>query len=227
MSPMSRRKLEGVLLDIDGTLIDSNGWHADSWSDTFRESGMDIPADRVRPLIGMGGDKLLPKLTGIDAESDQGKALSERRAVIFHERYVPKLRLTRGARALVDRLRKEGLRLVIATSAKDDELRVMLRQVGLEDLLHRKTSSDDADNSKPDPDIVIAALEKAALTPEAVILLGDTPYDIEAAKQASVDSVALLTGGWDADALQGAVAIYEDPEDVLRHFTASPFACVT
>ena len=226
MRPMSRRKLAGVLLDVDGTLIDSNGWHADSWSDAFREFGMDISADRVRPLIGMGGDKLLPKLTGIDAESDQGKALSERRAEIFRERYVPKLRLTRGARALVDRLRKEGLRLVIATSAQDDELRVMLRQVGLEDLLERKTSSDDAEKSKPDPDIVMAALEKAALKPEAAILLGDTPYDIEAARHASVDSVALLTGGWDADALQGAVAIYEDPEDVLRHFTASPFASV-
>lgn len=223
---MSRRKLEGVLLDVDGTLIDSNGYHADSWSDAFREFGMDIPPDRVRPLIGMGGDKLLPKLTGIDAESEQGKALSKRRAEIFRERYVPKLRLTRGARALVDRLRKEGLRLVIATSAREEELRVMLRQVGLEDLLERKTSSDDAESSKPDPDIVLAALQKAALKPQAAILLGDTPYDVAAARHASVDSVALLTGGWDAEALHGAVAIYEDPEDVLRHFTASPFSCV-
>ena len=226
MSPMRHRKLEGVLLDVDGTLIDSNGAHAESWSDTFREFGMNISAHRVRPLIGMGGDKLLPQLTGIDADSDQGKALSERRAAIFREHYVPKLRLTRGARELVDRLRQEGLRLVIATSAMEEELRVMLRQVGLEDLLERKTSSDDADNSKPDPDIIVAALEKASLRPDAAILLGDTPYDIDAAQRASVETVALLTGGWDADALQDAVAIYEDPADVLRHFTASPFACV-
>lgn len=226
MSPMRRRKLEGVLLDVDGTLIDSNGAHARSWSDTFREFGYDIPAERVRPLIGKGGDKLLPELTGVEADSARGKALTERRAEIFKSCYVPSLRQTRGARALVDRLRKEGLRLVVATSANEDELRPMLEQVGLEALLERKTSSDDADNSKPDPDIIVAALKKAGLAPDAAILLGDTPYDIEAARRASVDTVALLSGGWDADALHDAVAIYEDPEDVLRHFTASPFASV-
>ena len=223
---MGRRKLEGVLLDVDGTLIDSNGAHAQSWSDTFREFGYDIPAERVRPLIGKGGDKLLPELTGVEADSQRGKELTERRAEIFKERYVPTLRQTRGARALIDRLRKEGLRLIIATSANEDELHTMLHQVGLEDLLAKKTSSDDAESSKPDPDIIVAALEKGGLTSQAAILLGDTPYDIEAARRASVDTVALLSGGWDADALHDAVAIYEDPEDLLRHFTASPFASV-
>ena len=226
MSPMRRRKLEGVLLDVDGTLIESNAAHAQSWSVTFREFGYDIPAERVRPLIGKGGDKLLPELTGVEADSERGKALTDRRAEIFKEDYIPRLRQTPGARALVDRLRKEGLRLVIATSANEDELRPMLQQVGLEDLLAKKTSSDDADNSKPDPDIIVAALEKGDLTPDTAILLGDTPYDIEAARRASVDTVALLSGGWDAEALQAAVAIYEDPADLLRHFTASPFACV-
>ena len=219
-------KLEGVLLDVDGTLIDSNGAHAQSWSDAFREFGYDIAPERVRPLIGKGGDKLLPELTGVDADSERGKAMTGRRAAIFRQQYIPKLRQTRGARALVDRLRKEGLRLVIATSANEDELRPMLHQVGLEDLLAKKTSSDDAENSKPDPDIIVAALEKGGLTPGNTILLGDTPYDIEAATRASVETVALLSGGWDADALHGAVAIYEDPDDLVRHFTASPFACV-
>jgi HAD superfamily hydrolase (TIGR01509 family) len=222
---MRRRKLEGVLLDVDGTLIDSNAAHAQSWSDTFRKFGYDIPAARVRPLIGKGGDKLLPELIGVDADSARGKSLTEHRAEIFRECYLPSLRQTRGARALVDRLRKEGLRLVIATSANEEELRPMLHQVDLEDLLARKTSSDDADNSKPDPDIIMAALEKGGLTRETAILLGDTPFDIEAARRASVETVALLCGGWDAEALQGAVSIYEDPEDLLRHFTASPFAC--
>jgi HAD superfamily hydrolase (TIGR01549 family) len=223
---MRRRKLEGVLLDVDGTLIDSNGAHAASWADAFREFGYDIGAERVRPLIGMGSDKLLPELTGVDIDSDHGRMLTERRAEIFQEWYVPRLRQTRGARGLVDRLRREGLRLVIATSANEDELRPMLRQVGLEDLLAKKTSSDDADNSKPDPDIIIAALQKGRLTPATAIMVGDTPYDIEAARRASLPSVALLSGGWDAEALQGAIAIYEDPDDLLRHFTASPFSVV-
>jgi HAD superfamily hydrolase (TIGR01509 family) len=226
MSSTPRRKLEGVLLDVDGTLIDSNHAHATSWSDTLREFGYDIPAAQVRPLIGMGGDKLLPELLGVEADSGRGKELTERRAEIFKSCYIPKLRPTRGALALVDRLRKEGLRLVIATSANEDELRPMLEQVGLEDLLDKKTSSDDAKNSKPDPDIIVAALQKGRLESDTALLLGDTPYDIEAARRASVDTVALLSGGWDADALQNAVAIYEDPEDLLRHFTASPFACV-
>jgi HAD superfamily hydrolase (TIGR01509 family) len=216
--------LRGVLLDIDGTLIDSNDAHADSWHETLREFGRDIPAATVRPLIGMGGDKLLPRLLGVDADSEEGKAFSERRAAVFRERYVPRLRTTPGAKELVRRLRDAGLRLVVATSAKEEELEAMLAQVGLDDLLTQKTSSDDADRSKPDPDIVRAALSKGKLTPGEAIMLGDTPYDVEAARRAGVGCIALRCGGWDAPALGGALAVYDDPAHLLREFTASPFA---
>jgi HAD superfamily hydrolase (TIGR01509 family) len=221
---MRGRKLQGVLLDVDGTLIDSNDAHAESWSEALREFGRDVRASQVRPLIGMGGDKLLPRLLGVDADSPEGLRFSERRGRIFREQYVPRLRPTRGARELVARLRKEGLTLIIATSAQEEELEAMLRQVGLDDLIPQKTSADDAEHSKPDPDIVQAALRKAGLGAEAALLLGDTPYDVEAARRAAVGTVALLCGGWDADALSGAVAIYEDPADLVHHFTASPFA---
>ena len=221
---MTGGKVEGVLLDVDGTLIDSNGAHAESWSEALREFGYDVPPERVRPLIGMGGDKVLPELTGLPAGSERAEALSRRRADIFRERYIPGLRRTPGARELIRRLRDEGLRLVVATSAQEEELRPMLRQVGLEDLMERKTSSDDADNSKPDPDIIVAALRKGGLRPDAAIMLGDTPYDVEAASRASVHTVAVLSGGWDADALTGAIAIYDHPADIVAHFTASPFA---
>lgn len=221
---MKPGKLEGVLLDVDGTLVDSNGAHAESWSETLREFGYDVPAEQVRPLIGMGGDKVLPKLAGVDADSARGRALAERRAAVFRERYIPRLRPTPGAHALLERLRQEGLRLVVATSAAEEELRPMLEQVGLTELLARKTSSDDADNSKPDPDIIVAALRKGGLRPEQAIMLGDTPYDVEAASRACVGTVAVLSGGWDADALTGAVAIYDHPADIVAHFTASPFA---
>lgn len=220
-----RRKLDGVLLDVDGTLIDSNDAHAQAWAEALAEIGRKTPASEIRPLIGMGGDKLLPKL-GLDPESKEGKAVADRRGEIFLARYVPHLRPTPGAKDLVARLNEEGLRLVIATSAREEELDAMLSQVGLADLLKRKTSADDAENSKPDPDIIQAALEKAKLAPNATLLLGDTPYDIEAAARARVDTVALLSGGWDADALSDAIAIYEHPADLLRHFTASPFASV-
>lgn len=227
MSPMRRKALAGVLLDVDGTLIDSNDSHAESWREALLEFGRDVPVATIRPLIGMGGDKLLPQLLGVEAESETGKAFAKRRAEIFRERYVPRLRLTRGARELLDRLRREGLKLTIATSANDDELGVMLCQVGLKDLVDEQTSSEDVERSKPDPDVVQAALSKSGLAADAVLMLGDTPYDVEAARRAGVDTVALLSGGWDADALSGAVAIYEDPADVLRHFTASPFSAAS
>lgn len=227
MVPMRRKNLAGVLLDVDGTLIDSNAAHASAWSDTLAEFGRPTAAEVIRPLIGMGGDKLLPRLLGVDADSEEGKRFSKRRAEIFRERYVPRLRLTRGARDLLERFRHEGLHLTIATSAADGELNTMLRHVGLEELIDDKTSSGDVEHSKPDPDVVRAALEKAGLEKDEVVMLGDTPYDVEAAHRAGVEAVALLCGGWDADALDGAEAIYEDPADLLRQFTASPFSCAS
>ena len=221
---MSRSSLRGVLLDVDGTLIDSNDAHAESWRDTLREFGRDIAADTVRPLIGMGGDKLMPRLLGVEADSEEGKAFSERRAAVFRERYVPRLRATPGAGELVRRLRDEGLQLVIATSAKEEEMNAMLAQVGLDDLVRQKTTSDDADHSKPDPDIVRAARRTSRLAADEAIMLGDTPYDVEAATRAGVRAVAVRSGGWDDDALAGAVAVYDDPAHILREFTASPFA---
>jgi HAD superfamily hydrolase (TIGR01509 family) len=228
MKPPShaRRKLTAVLLDVDGTLIDSNDAHARSWSEALAAFDVTVKPSEVRPLIGMGGDKLVPRLLGEDAESAKGKKFTERRAAIFRERYVPKLRLTPGAGELVTRLRGEGYRLVIATSANEEELEVMLKQVGLDDLLPNRTSSSEAESSKPDPDIVQAALRRGNVAANEAVMLGDTPYDVEAAARAGVDSVALLCGGWDYDALAGAIAIYRDPADLLHHFTSSPFSCV-
>jgi HAD superfamily hydrolase (TIGR01509 family) len=204
-------KVRGVLLDIDGTLLDSNDAHARSWAEIFKRHGMDIGFDRVRPLIGEGGDKLLPQLTGIDAESPQGKALSDERRELFLREYLPALRPTRGARALVERLKDAGLRVVVATSSNGKELSALLRQAGVADLIERATSSDDG-ASKPDPDIVGAALAEGRLAPDEAVMIGDTPYDIEAARRAGVRTIALRCGGWWNDAaLAGAVAIYDDP----------------
>ncbi|HWI39655.1 MAG TPA: HAD family hydrolase [Burkholderiales bacterium] len=203
--------VRGVLLDIDGTLLDSNDAHARSWVEVFRRHGMHIPFERVRPLIGEGGDKLLPQLTGIDAESAEGKALSEERRELFLRDYLPALRPTRGARTLVERLKAAGLRLVVATSSNGEELGALLRQAGVAELIGRATSSDDG-ASKPDPDIVRAALREADLAPGDVVMVGDTPYDIVAAKRAGVKAIALRCGGWwDDAALAGAAAIYDDP----------------
>jgi phosphoglycolate phosphatase-like HAD superfamily hydrolase len=119
-------------------------------------------------------------------------------------------------------MRDEGLKLVVASSAKEDELTPLLEKAGTADLIEKKTSSDDAENSKPDPDIVKAALDRSGLAPDEVVMLGDTPYDIEAASRAGVRAVALRSGGWKDRDLSGAIAAYDDPADLLAHYDSSP-----
>ncbi len=207
--------VDAVLLDVDGTLIDSNAAHADAWAQALREHGVTVTGAQVRPLIGMGGDKLLPAIAGIDHESAQGKALSERKQAIFATR-LPALRPTRGARPFVEWLRHQSIQIVIATSAGEHEMHALLEQAGVADLIPRRTSKDDADESKPDPDIVHAALTKAGTAPQRTVMIGDTPYDIEAARRAGIGCIALRSGGhWrDAD-LAAAIAIYDDPAALL------------
>lgn len=213
-----------ALLDVDGTLIDSNGAHASAWSDALGEFGHAVPAARIRPLIGMGGDKLLPRVTGISAESPAGIGISERRTEIFRRNYLPAIKPFPGVRSLLERMRGEGLKLVVATSATGDELGGLLDVAGIEDLLDGATSSSDAEESKPDPDIVEAAMARTGCESSRIVMLGDTPYDVEAARRAGIRIVAVRCGGWgDAD-LKGAAAVYDDPADLLARFNESPFA---
>jgi HAD superfamily hydrolase (TIGR01509 family) len=214
------------LLDIDGTLLDSNDAHARAWVDTFRELGYDVPFDRVRPLIGMGGDKLLEETVGVDKESAEGKRLSDRRTAVFTDRYLPGVRPFPGTRELLERMRAGGLTLVVATSANREELGGLLQAAGVADLLDEATTSTDAEHSKPDPDIVEAALERGQCEASEAVMLGDTPYDVRAARSAGVAVVALRSGGWDDAALAGALAIYDDSADLLARYATSPFAAL-
>jgi len=213
--------IKGVIFDIDGTLVDSNDAHAQSWVDTFAEAGYDVPFDVVRPLIGMGGDKLLPKTIGKSRDSEEGKKLVKRRSEIFRERYLPHLRPLKGARDLVLRVRSDGLKAVVATSAKEEELRGLLKAAQVDDLMEEEATASDADRSKPDPDIVHAAIEQSGISSEHLVMIGDTPYDIEAASRAQVRTIAFRSGGWKDDALKGAVEIYNGPDDLLAHYESS------
>jgi len=226
MSPRLPR-LRGVLLDIDGTLLDSNDAHAASWADVFAEFRYDIHFEHVRPLVGMGGDKLVPILTGLGHESPDGKRLTERKKAVFEQKYLPHLLPTRGTRQLLQHMVAEGLTLVIATSAGGDELRGLLDRAGVADLIDGVTSSGDVEASKPDPDVIGAALRKGRLDPDEAVMLGDTPYDIAAAAKAGVPTIALRCGGWWDDlALGGAVAIYNDPADLLAQYDESPLSSI-
>jgi HAD superfamily hydrolase (TIGR01509 family) len=216
--------VDTVLLDIDGTLIDSNDAHARAWVAAFVANGYIVPFAKVRPLIGMGGDKLLPQLTGLDPESAEAQRISAARGQFFREE-LPTLQPTAGARELLVYLKEHGFSLVVATSAQADEVTAILRQAGVADLIEAASSSDDADSSKPDPDIVQAAMHKAKRHPSQCVMLGDTPYDIEAAGRARVPCIALRCGGgWTDAALADAIAIYDHPADLLAHVRTSPLA---
>jgi phosphoglycolate phosphatase-like HAD superfamily hydrolase len=213
-----------AVLDVDGTLIDSNDAHARAWVETAAEIGHEVAFEEVRRLIGMGGDRVLPALTGLDEESPEGERVSERRGTLFRERYLAGLSPFPRVRELLERLRDDGYRLVVASSAGEDDLTKLLERAGVADLIEERTSSSDADHSKPAPDIVEAALRSAGVGADGAIMLGDTPYDVEASLRAGVPIVAVRSGGWDDRALRGAVAVYEDAAELLRRYDASPFA---
>jgi HAD superfamily hydrolase (TIGR01509 family) len=208
-----------VLLDIDGTLIDSNGAHVAAWAEALRAH--DLPADehQLRRLIGVGSDKLLPAVAGVDEQSSLGQSISARKRGAFAAK-LPALAPTPGARALLEHLTARGVKLAVATSAGADEVHAILRQAGVDDLLGERVTKDDAGESKPSADIVEAALASCHARPETTVLIGDTPYDIEAAARAGVASIAVRCGGyWRDEALRGAEAICDDPADLLSHWS--------
>lgn len=214
--------VQGVILDVDGTLVLSNDAHAQAWVDAYAEFGYEVPFDKVRSLIGMGGDQLMPQVTPeITKEEGDGKAISERRKELMINRYGPKLSPTNGARQLIQRMKDQGLKLIIASSATSEELEVLLKSASIDDLIKEVTSSSDAEASKPAPDIVEAALSKLHMEPNQVLMLGDTPYDIQSADAAGVGVISVRCGGFDDAQLAGAKAIYDDPADLLAHYDDS------
>ena len=212
--------LEAVIFDIDGTLVDSNDAHAHAWVKAFAEAGVHVEFQNVRCAIGMGGEKLMPAVAGIDAESPLGARISQRRGEIFKSEYLPKLTPFRDAGALVKAMQAHGLKTVAASSAKRDELEALLKIAGAESLLPQSASGDDADQSKPDPDIVHAALNNVGIDASDAVMVGDTPYDVEAASRAGVRAIAVRCGGWSDSALKGAMAIYDGPWDLLAQLDA-------
>ena len=219
--------LKAVLLDIDGTLVLSNDAHAQAWVEAFKAYGYDVPFEKVRPLIGMGGDQVLPKMVpGLNDEEGDGKAIAQKRKELIIERFGPTLAPTKGVRDLLLRMQEVGLRLIIATSATSQELSVLLKAAQVDDLLDQNeaATSSDTEASKPAPDIVEVALKKLKMEPSEVLMLADTPYDIQSAKGAGVEMIAVRSGGFDDEQLKDALAIYDDPADLLAHYDSSPLA---
>jgi HAD superfamily hydrolase (TIGR01509 family) len=215
--------VRGALLDVDGTLLDSNDAHARSYVDALATEGIEVPFARVRRLIGMGSDKVLAAL-GVDPHSRTAEHVERAKKEGFSARYLPALGPFHGARDLLQAMKKRGLTLTVATSAGAEELHALLRAAGIADLIDAQSTSSDAEASKPDPDIVEAAIARSKHAPEELVMLGDTPYDVEAAGRPGVSIIALRTGGWSDPELAGAAEIYNDPAELLSQYERSILA---
>ena len=219
--------LKAVVFDVDGTLIDSVDIHAQAWVDAFAEFGHAVRFGDVRRQIGKGGDQLMPVFLS-KAEIDRfGKKLEERRGVLLKERYLHRIKPFPAVRELFQHVIADGKAIALASSANEDELEHYKKIANIVDLIDVETSSDDVEKSKPHPDIFCAALAKLDITqPEQVLMIGDTPYDAEAAAKAGLRTVGLLCGGWSEDELKraGCVTVFRDPADLLARYAESPLA---
>ena len=207
-----------MILDIDGTLLASNDAHAFAFMEAAATLGVEADLNQIRRLIGKGSDKLIPEAFGLEAESESGKKLDDLKGKIFRAHYLPSLLPTPGARSLLTRLRHDKRKLVVATSAGKEDVVALLQQAGVSDLIENSTSADEAESSKPDPDILEAALTKTGEEPLNAVMIGDTPYDVEAARRAGIPIIAVRCGGWKDRDLKGAVGVYDDPADILANY---------
>jgi HAD superfamily hydrolase (TIGR01549 family) len=216
--------IKAVIFDIDGTLIDSVDLHAKAWQEAFAHFGVAVTFQEARDQIGKGGDELLPTFLTELQIKHFGEKLKAWRGEHFKKNYMQTVKPFPQANALLQRVKKSGKRLAAGSSAKEDELEYYLKLLKAEHLFDAKTSADDAERSKPHPDIFQAALTKLNLLHHNAIVVGDSPYDIEAARKAKIQGIGVLSGGFPSEWLNeaGAISIYRDPEDLLVHYETSP-----
>lgn len=207
-----------VLFDVDGTLLDSNFHHVVAWHRAFLDIGKELPCWRILGLIGRSGSELVQILLGDELADKHGSEVEK-----LHTRYfvdsAELLRPLPGARELLEAIAEQGWRVVLATSAGEEELAVLRAALDAEDVISAVTSSADAERAKPHPDVVATALEQIQADPTEAIMLGDTVWDVQAGRRAGVPTAAVLSGGITRDALEhaGAAAIYAGPQEVQAH----------
>lgn len=217
--------IEAVIFDIDGTLIDSVDLHAQAWKETFKHFGKDVPYEQVRAQIGKGGDQLMPVFFSREELERIGEEVEEYRGQLYKRDFMRRVRAFPKVRPLFERIREDGKRIALASSAKADELAFYKEVTKIADLVEEETSADDAEKSKPHPDIFEATLAQLKLgDPLRAVVIGDTPYDAEAAGRAGVRKrVGVLCGGFPERELlaAGMMEIYQDPADLLARYEDS------
>jgi HAD superfamily hydrolase (TIGR01509 family) len=212
-----------AIIDVDGTLVDTNYHHAIAWYRAFRDGGVVLALWRIHRHIGMGGDQIVPALTGADYEREHGeevRAAEKRHYMALIDEVEPMQR----ARDLLQELRRRGHSVVLASSAKADEVDHYLDLLDARELADGWTTSADVSATKPEPDLVIAALEKARAPASEAVMIGDSPWDAKAAQRAGVRTLGVMTGGFCEDELldAGAMKVYESVAELCRELDSTP-----
>ena len=213
--------LQAVIFDIDGTLVDSNELHVAAWREVFLRFGRDVPPAALRAQMGKGGDQLMPVFWFKDELARFGEEMQAQRVELFMRKYLKLAKPFPGVRPLFERVKRAGLRIALASSAKKPELEHHIGQLGVGELVDASTCADDAEHSKPRPDILQAALARLPGVAAAdALVVGDSPYDAQAARRAGMRCIGVLTGGFSERALlqAGAIAVYRDIADLDRGY---------
>jgi len=207
-----------AILDIDGTLVDTNYHHAVAWYRAFRQHGFTLPLWRIHRHIGMGGDQLVGALAGDGFEREQGDAVRTAETVLYQE-LIGEVQPLEGARAVIEDLKSSGHTVVLASSAKPDELEHYLTLLDARTLVDAWTDSGDVEQTKPKPDLVLAALKKAGGKAKEAVMIGDSVWDCRAAERAGVRSIGVRTGGFsEAELLDaGASKVFDSVETLREH----------
>jgi HAD superfamily hydrolase (TIGR01509 family) len=219
--------IKAVIFDVDGTLIDTVDLHAQAWVDALKHFGVDVPLEDMRVQIGKGGDQILHGLIPPDMLESRGEEIQQHRAMLFERDFLRQAKPFPGVRELFQRIKASGQRAVLGSSGKANEVARYKEIAGVADLIDDATSSDDAERSKPFPDIFQAALAKLdGIGSDEAMVVGDTPYDAEAARKAGLRSIGVLSGGFPEEALRsaGCIAVYTGPADLLQRYDDSPLA---
>jgi HAD superfamily hydrolase (TIGR01509 family) len=214
-----------AILDIDGTLVDTNYQHALAWYRAFRRHGIVLPVWRIHRHIGMGGDQLIPTLTDEQTEQKLGDEIRDAEKDQYFE-LIGEVEPMEGARELIEQLRSRSHTVVLASSAKPEEVEHYLDLLDARELAHAWTTAGDVEETKPEPDLVQAALQKADEEPDNAVMVGDTPWDVHAARRAGVDTLAVLTGGFAIEELteSGAVAVFQSVAELGQRLEDTPLA---
>jgi HAD superfamily hydrolase (TIGR01509 family) len=220
---------QAAIFDIDGTLVDSVDLHASAWQEALVKFGHDVTFEQARSQIGKGGDQLISVFLSDAEQKDHGEELEEWHGNLFKSKYLPLVRPFSAVPELLRRVHDAGLKVATASSAKKSELEVYLDIARIKDLIDVAVSSEDAERSKPAPDIFQVALAKLGIEGPEAVAIGDTPYDARAARKAGMSTIGMLCGGFTEGDLRkgGCVAVYPGPGALLACFNASPLGLAT